>query len=92
VGPRASLVRCGISRLHWDSIPGPSSPYAVATQTALLLPARSKELLHVTCTVQLGCTLLKERRTASTVREKVTVQGKYLNRLTGVLNNIRVKH
>jgi hypothetical protein len=27
VGPRACLDRCGNSRLHRDSIPGPSSPY-----------------------------------------------------------------
>jgi len=26
VGPRAGLDRCGKSRPHWDSIPGPSSP------------------------------------------------------------------
>jgi hypothetical protein len=26
VGPRTSLDKCGKSRLHWDSIPGPSSP------------------------------------------------------------------
>ena len=26
VGPRASMHRCGKSRPHWDSIPGPSSP------------------------------------------------------------------
>ena len=26
VDPGAGLDRCGKSRLHWDSIPGPSSP------------------------------------------------------------------
>jgi len=27
VGLRAGLDWCGISRPHWDSIPGPSGPY-----------------------------------------------------------------
>jgi hypothetical protein len=42
VGLRASLDRCGKSRLHRDSIPGPSSQWGVAIPTALpgpLLPA-----------------------------------------------------
>jgi hypothetical protein len=41
VGPRAGLDRCGKSRLHRDSVPGPSSPYPVAIPTELpgpLLP------------------------------------------------------
>ena len=33
--PRAGLDVCGKSRLHRDSIPGPSSPYRVAIPTEL---------------------------------------------------------
>ena len=35
VGPRAGLDRCGKSRFHRDSIPGPSSPQPVAITTTL---------------------------------------------------------
>ena len=35
MGPRAGLDRCGKSRPHRDSIPGPSSPYPVAIPTEL---------------------------------------------------------
>jgi len=35
VGPRVGLDRCGKSRPHRDSIPGPSSPQPVAIPTAL---------------------------------------------------------
>jgi hypothetical protein len=35
VGPRADLDRCGKSRPHRDSIPGPSSPQLVAIPTEL---------------------------------------------------------
>jgi hypothetical protein len=35
VGPRADLDRCGKSRPHRDSIPGPSSPQSVAIPTEL---------------------------------------------------------
>jgi hypothetical protein len=35
VGPRVGLDRRGKSRLHWDSIPGPSSPQPVAIPTML---------------------------------------------------------
>jgi hypothetical protein len=35
VGPRAGLDRCGKSRPHRDSIPGPSSPEPVAIPTEL---------------------------------------------------------
>ena len=35
VGPRAGLDRCGKSRPHRDSIPGPSSPWPVAVPTEL---------------------------------------------------------
>jgi hypothetical protein len=39
VGPRASLDRCGISRPHWDSIPGPSRPVVSRyTNYAILAP------------------------------------------------------
>jgi hypothetical protein len=35
---RADLDECGKSLLHWDSIPGVSSPYTVATLTPLFRP------------------------------------------------------
>ena len=35
MGLRVDLDRCGKSRLHWDSIPGPFSPQAVAIPTTL---------------------------------------------------------
>ena len=35
VGPRVGPYRCGKSRTHRDSIPGPSSPYPVAIPTTL---------------------------------------------------------
>ena len=38
VGPRAGLERCGKSRPHRDSIPGPSSPWRVAIPTVLSRP------------------------------------------------------
>jgi hypothetical protein len=38
VGPRAVVDRCGRSHPHWDSIPGPSSPYRVAVPTTLSRP------------------------------------------------------
>ena len=38
VGPRAGLDRCGKSRPHRDSIPGPSSPERVAIPTTLPAP------------------------------------------------------
>jgi hypothetical protein len=36
VGPRAGLDKCGKSRSHRDSIPGPYNPYPVAIPTELL--------------------------------------------------------
>jgi hypothetical protein len=38
VGPRAGLDRCGKSRPHRDSIPGPSSPLSIAIPTELTGP------------------------------------------------------
>jgi len=35
VSPRAGLDKCGKSRPHRDSIPGPSSPFQVAIPTEL---------------------------------------------------------
>ena len=35
MGLRAGLDMCGKSRLHWDSIPGPCSPYAIAIPITL---------------------------------------------------------
>ena len=38
MGLRVDLDRCGKSRPHQDSIPGPSSPYSVAIPTTLPCP------------------------------------------------------
>jgi hypothetical protein len=43
VGPRAGLDRCGKSRHHRDSIPGPSSPYPVAIPTELPGPLQYRK-------------------------------------------------
>jgi len=40
-GPRAGMDRCGKSRPHRDSSPGPSSQYRVATPTTLSRPTRT---------------------------------------------------
>jgi len=40
-GPRAGMDRCGKSRPHRDSIPGPSSPYQVAIPNTLSRPTRT---------------------------------------------------
>jgi hypothetical protein len=42
VGPRAGLDKCGKSRLHRDSITGPSRPYPVAIGTTLPGPQSYK--------------------------------------------------
>jgi len=42
VGLRAGLDRCGKCRLHWDLIPGPSSPQRVAVATELSRPTESQ--------------------------------------------------
>ena len=39
VGPRVGLDGCGKSRLHRDSIPGPSSPWRVAITTTQPRPS-----------------------------------------------------
>ena len=39
---RAGLDGCGISRTHWESIPGLSSPYRIAIPTELSQPVRCK--------------------------------------------------
>ena len=44
MGLRAGLDWCGKSRRHRDSIPGPSSPYAVAIPTELPGPQNSNVL------------------------------------------------
>ena len=41
VGPRTGLDRCGKSRFHRGSIPGPSSPQRVAIPTGLSRPTSS---------------------------------------------------
>jgi hypothetical protein len=38
MGPRAGLDGCGISCLHWDSIPGPCIPYRVAIPSEIPRP------------------------------------------------------
>ena len=40
VGPMAGLDRCGKTRPHRDSIPGPFSPYPVAIPTELSRPTK----------------------------------------------------
>ena len=40
MGPRAVLDRCGKSRPHQDSIPGPSNPQRVAIPSTLFRPIR----------------------------------------------------
>ena len=44
--PRAGLDRCGKSRPHWDSIPGPPSPQPVAIPTTIPGPL-TQVRLHV---------------------------------------------
>jgi hypothetical protein len=46
VGPRVGLDRFGKSRSHRDSIPGPSSPFPVATPTELPGPQLDSILLR----------------------------------------------
>jgi hypothetical protein len=60
VGPRAGLDRCGNSRPHRDSIPGPSSLYPVAIPTELPGP-------------QVQCTVWKYQE--NTLVEKLDVDG-----------------
>ena len=48
MGPRAGLDRCGKSRHHRDSIPGPSSQKTVATLTELLGPQATVASLQIT--------------------------------------------
>jgi len=43
VGPRAGLDRCGKSRLHRESIPGPPARSSVAIPTELPGPVKVKE-------------------------------------------------
>ena len=46
MGPRAGLDRCGKSRPHRDSIPGPSSPYSVAVPTELPGPQYKQTIME----------------------------------------------
>jgi hypothetical protein len=50
VGPRAGLDRCGKSRPHRDSIPGPYSPERVAVPTELSRPPRLYHSNHISTT------------------------------------------
>ena len=56
VGPRSGLDRCGKSRPHWDSIPGPSSPQPVAIQTELPGPTYAR----VIYAILIGCGLFND--------------------------------
>jgi hypothetical protein len=47
VGPRAGLDRCGKSRSHQDSIPGPSIPYPVALPTELPGPLSTATIILI---------------------------------------------
>ena len=58
-GPQAGLDRCGKSRLHRDSIPGPSSPQAVAIPTTLPGPPFPRYPLVKTGHIQLLVDLRK---------------------------------
>ena len=51
MGLRAGLDRCGKSRPHRDSIPGLSSPLAVAMQTTIPGPHHILILPHISITV-----------------------------------------
>ena len=55
MGPRAGLNRCGKSRSHRNSIPGPSSPWPVAMLTEISGPHKcySFSLLYFICSVPL---------------------------------------
>ena len=68
--PRAGLDRCGKSRLHRDSIPGPSSPYPVAIPTELPGPPKNLYLTikndgFVNCLVMKRIKMLNITRTCS---------------------------
>jgi hypothetical protein len=62
VGPRAGLDRCGESRPHRDSIPGSSSPWAVAISTEL---SRLKEDIMCWYLYFIFCPRSPKRWTAS---------------------------
>ena len=49
VGPRPGLDRCGKSRPHRDSIPGPSSPKPVAIPTELPGPQCIHSPAYISC-------------------------------------------
>jgi hypothetical protein len=50
VGHRAGLDRCGKSRPHWDSIPGPSNPWSVNIPTELPGPIAITTATTITTT------------------------------------------
>ena len=49
LGPRSGLEGCRKSRLHWDSMPGPSSPQRVAIPTELSRPTLPHKILYNFC-------------------------------------------
>ena len=57
-GPRAGLDRYGKSRLHRDSIPGPSSPYPVAIRTTLPCPHNRMIQIYKITTEKHNCFIL----------------------------------
>ena len=60
LGPRAGLDGCGKSRLHRDSIPGPSSPQQVAIPTHLSRPPyksiRVSYIIDTVCLLHVSAT------------------------------------
>jgi hypothetical protein len=58
VGPRAGLDRCGESRPHRHSIPGPSSPYGVAIPTELSGPYLVQGTVKIGTTKQIMKSIL----------------------------------
>jgi len=63
MGLRAGLDRNGKTRLHWNSIPGPTSPYRVPLRTALYRP-----------TLQSGRGMMREHLCCDTERRNRSVR------------------
>ena len=77
--PRASMDGFGISRPHWDSIPGPSSPLRVAIPTEL-----SRSVINISKSISLYMRLHKSI--------KILVGKPGVNTLrTGLLNPLNAR-
>ena len=59
MGHRAGVDRCGKSRPHRDSIPGPSSPQRIAIPTELSQPPPSSEHRSYKFTTKTAVSCLK---------------------------------